>query len=183
MLKIVPEVDGRIAVLGRDCNAVPGRVADAVCGHDPGAYVTAVPGRDPLDPCDPMDLAVIGRIGIDAETGGPPGGRTGMDDAAGGPTGALGTTSRDEALGGAVVKDLCITGFESAALEAEEGRRDAFDAVPVPGREGEREILGVLLPEFIPRISGGSFGLRSSPIMIRLIRTMKSLFEDNSIRQ
>jgi hypothetical protein len=174
MLKIVPEVDGRIAVLGRDGrNAVPGRVADAVCGRDPGAYVTAVPGREPLEPCDPMDLAVIGRSGIDAETGGPLG-RTDKDDEPGGPPGALGTTSGDAALGGAVVKALFILGCEPAALEAEEGRRDAFDAVPVPGREGEREIpgCGVLLPEFIPRTSGGSLGRRSSPIMTRLIKTM-----------
>ena len=71
MLKIVPDVPGLSAVPGREAWAVSGRLMlEAVTGLD--ACVRAVPGRDARkDPWVPEDLAVIGRGGRDAVTGGP----------------------------------------------------------------------------------------------------------------
>lgn len=59
---------------------------EAVIGLD--ACVTAVPGLDARkDPWDPYDLAVIGRAGMDAVTGGPRSGPLGKDADVGGPVG------------------------------------------------------------------------------------------------
>ena len=188
MLKMVPDVPGRRAVLGR---SVSGRLMlDAVTGLD--ACVTAVPGRDALkEPCVVDDLAVIGREGREAVTGGPRSGPLGAAAEVGGPLGIGTRGPAGDSDRADVVNALCITGFDEGDVArmgfvmAMEPRSFASD-LALDIAEGFRDkFFGVLAREPpIVRTSGdSSLGFRSSLNMTRVNSTMFSLFEAKSKQQ
>jgi len=185
MLKMVPDVPGRRAGLAR---SVSGRLMlDAVTGLD--ACVTAVPGRDALnEPCVVDDLAVIGREGREAVTGGP---RPGPLAEVGGPLG-IGTPGPDgDSDREDVVNARCITGLDEGEVArmgfvmVMDPRSVDLALLDIPAEGFRDKIFGVLEREPpIVRTSGdSSLGFKSSLNMTRVNSTMFSLFEAKSKQQ